>query len=55
MTPTKKKKTQNYARGVRPIENRVIYNKVQKRLKGYRWIGFAGPARAGKESNAVDD
>jgi len=35
--------------------NELIYNKVQKRLKGYRWIGFAGPARAGRESNAVDD
>lgn len=41
---------------MRPMKgNGIIYNKVQKRLKGYRWIGFAGPARAGRESNAVDD
>lgn len=41
---------------MRPMKgNELIYNKVQKRLKGYRWIGFAGPARAGRESNAVDD
>jgi hypothetical protein len=51
-----RKRTQNYARRVRLMKaNGIIYSKVQNRLKGYRWIGFAGPARAGRESKAVDD